>query len=88
MEVLGGNGIAPGRVLQEQTLPWCLPDVFRDQHLWVGWGEIGGCKTEKRERALGDWDGQILGQFGVSSDHQGHPVLAQNAGLYTFRGRI
>ena len=88
MEVLGGNGIAPGQVLQEQTLPWCLPDVFRDQHLWVGWGEIGGCKTEKRERALWDWDEQILGQFGVSSDHQGYPVLAQNAGLYTFRGRI
>jgi len=68
MEVLGGNGIAPGQVLQEQTLPWCLPDVFRDQHMWVGWGEIGGCRTGKRERALWDWDGQILGQFGVSSD--------------------
>ena len=84
-EVSGGNGIAPGQALQEQTLPWFLPDIFRDQHLWGG--RIGGCRMGKRERALWVGTDKFLGQFGVSSDHQGHPVLAQNRGLYAFPGR-
>ena len=53
MEVLGGNGIAPGLVLQEQTLPWCLPDVFRDQHLWGEKLEGAGLERGKGHSGIG-----------------------------------